>query len=175
MGNPPMIRPTISDTAHATDSTEVDLRGTDGRIVVIERHRSRLKEAMSSVRSALDASITHGPEAWLADLALGLDSLRSALSHHIEIHEGADSFHGEILRSQPHLAARVTWLQRDHVTLSATLEAFRRRVGEAGVAAADHTGIRRKGDELLHGFVRHRRRGADLVWDAFEFDLGGEH
>ena len=35
--------------------------------------------------------------------------------------------------------------------------------------------VRRRCDELLSHFEQHRRRGSQLVWDAFNRDLGGEH
>jgi hypothetical protein len=48
----------------------------------------------------------------------------------------------------------------------------------ARVAAPDVVGdvdrVRDLGTALLGRLVRHRQRGADLVFEAYEFDIGGE-
>ena len=38
----------------------------------------------------------------------------------------------------------------------------------------DVDAVRRDGTALLGRLVRHRQRGSDLVFEAYEFDIGGE-
>ena len=38
----------------------------------------------------------------------------------------------------------------------------------------DVDGVRRLGTALLGLLVRHRQRGSDLVYEAYELDIGGE-
>lgn len=154
----------------------IDLRDPVGGIPdKVVRHRSRLKAAMSQLDSALAAGNEQPGTTWLASLGDACAGLRAALHRHVALHEGPDSFHSEILRAQPHLAARVTWLQRDHAELRTHLESFSQQVDLARSTAASTADLHRAGSTLLHLFSRHRRKGADVVWDAFEFDLGGEH
>ncbi len=42
------------------------------------------------------------------------------------------------------------------------------------MVAADVKGIREAGTSLLARLSRRRQRGADLVFDAYQIDIGGE-
>ena len=50
-------------------------------------------------------------------------------------------------------------------------------VGErgAGLESADAVAARREAaTELVGRIVRHRQRGADLIYEAYEVDIGGQ-
>lgn len=173
---PKTVRDTTVPLGAAAGAVGIDLRDPAGRLPgEVVRHRSRLKAAMSQLDSALAAGREQPATTWLSSLGDACTTLSEALRRHVALHEGPDSFHSEILRAQPHLAPRVSWLQRDHAQLHSHLESFRRQIDLAGSTAVPTAELHRAGNALLHLFSRHRRRGADVVWDAFEFDLGGEH
>ena len=56
------------------------------------------------------------------------------------------------------------WWQRDRVRLEA---------GEAGTEMWPLDNCRDDLQRLLGGIVRHRQHGADLVWEAYNVDIGG--
>ncbi len=142
----------------------------------VRRRRSQLKAAMSSLQSALAPNGDIPTAQWCREVRYATLQLASALERHIAVHEGPDSFHAEILRNHPRLASRVNGLEHDHEVLAAALRSFQELVDRCSDGSAEELrDIRVQGGELLHQFVRHRRRGADVVWDAFEIDLGGEH
>ena len=66
---------------------------------------------------------------------------------------------------------RSTRLTREHTEIGGLLE------GLLGVTASteyDVDRVRSLGTELLGRLVGHRQRGSDLVFQAYEFDIGGE-
>lgn len=114
------------------------------------------------------------PAGWLQGVRDRVEKLRTALDRHVGVHEGPDSFHADVVRHQPHLAARVQWLQRDHTRLSDALGSVERELDSATPADESMDQVRALGTDVLHLFVRHRQRGADVVWEAFNYDVGGE-
>lgn len=139
----------------------------------VRRRRSELKAAMVAFEEAVSTA-WDDPGVWVGDVAERLDQLNLAFRHHVTIHEGAESFHAEVLRLQPHLSSKVASLQRDHRRLEQALGALADAAREpmSQPLAED---VQRRSRDLLHNLTRHRRRGADLVWEAFNTDLGGEN
>ena len=139
----------------------------------VEKRRSHLRSALTATEVALLRQPGPDPSSWLAEVRRSLESLRVAFDQHVDVHEGADSFHADVLRHQPALASRVTWLQRDHRRLDVQLSELSERV-DAPATSESVVRVRTRGLDLVHRFARHRKKGADLVWDAFSYDVGGE-
>lgn len=139
----------------------------------VQRRRSELKAAMTSLDGALRQLEDIEPGRWLGDVRQSVSALVTAFDQHVRLHEGPESFHAEILRSQPHLASRITRLQRDHIKLRSSLDGLVAVLEGAGSEGIDRITLLAK--DVLHQLDVHRRRGAALVWEAFNYDLGGEH
>ncbi len=134
------------------------------------KQRVALRSAMDDLEASLARPVAGGLD-WLTRVSAAQQRLRVALQQHIEVHEGADSFHAQVVSEQPGLAARVQKLQREHVRASAQCEEL-----AALIAAAqpdDYGQIRQTGGDLLILLAQHRQRGADLVWESANLDLGG--
>jgi len=79
----------------------------------------------------------------------------------------------EILENAPRLANRVKRFRREHADIAA---AIGRGIAEAGAAGDDPARVEEVRDHALRLFadmVRHRKRGLDLVYEAY-VDIGGE-
>ena len=107
--------------------------------------------------------------------------MRSALTalwrefrSHIEITEGRDGLYEGVLTTAPRLAKAVSRLKSEHGEITAYLDDLRACVdtvvGQEGVAD-----VRELGVALFTRMVRHRQRGADLVYEAYASDVGGEN
>ncbi|HET9900277.1 MAG TPA: hypothetical protein VFR46_04310, partial [Actinomycetes bacterium] len=73
----------------------------------------------------------------------------------------------------PRLAHAVETLQNEHGDISACIDDLRTSVdGATSSEGVDQ--VRELGVSLLSRCIRHRQRGADLVYQAFEADIGGE-
>ena len=111
---------------------------------------------------------------WAERVVESLRRLRAAFAEHIMVTEGPDGLYQDILGSTPRLACAVGRLHGEHVEMSAILDAL---VGEAATVDGSPErvmGLRERAYRLLGQLVRHRQRGADLVFEAYETDIGGE-
>ena len=67
----------------------------------------------------------------------------------------------------------MTGLTREHKLIQAQIDGLLARVTTPhGVEEVDR--VRGLGTALLGRLVRHRQRGSDLVFEAYEVDIGGE-
>lgn len=62
-------------------------------------------------------------------------------------------------------------LTREHAAIVAALLAVQ-RIAEQTEVHPDE--LRHRAGHLLRKLARHRRRGSDLLWEAYQTDLGGE-
>ena len=86
--------------------------------------------------------------------------------------EGRGGLYAELLEHSPRLARQAQMLTREHAAIAATMSALQRPADLPG-----RTGRRTSAgaaSDLLRELSRHRQRGADLVYEAYETDIGGE-
>ena len=77
----------------------------------------------------------------------------------------------ELLTQSPRLDHGVRLLTREHAAIVAAILAVQ-QIAERSEAHPDE--LRHRAGHLLRRLARHRRRGADLLWEAYQTDLGGE-
>jgi len=78
-----------------------------------------------------------------------------------------------VVAATPRLSNAVSRLGGEHIVIKELIEDLLGRVGPP-VPADQVDAIRAHGTALLARLARHRQRGADLVHEAYEVDLGGE-
>lgn len=91
---------------------------------------------------------------------------------HVEVTEGPGGLHQAILTGDLRLANAVEALTAEHGQLAeevATLVADSR----APVTPNDVDDLREGATRLLGHLLRHRQRGADLIYEAYATDVGG--
>jgi hypothetical protein len=134
--------------------------------------RLSLRRAIAGLEEALAAGGGE-PDGLPERLRVALERLQEVFAVHVEVTEGPDGLYHEILENAPRLANRVTRFRREHVEIT---DGIRRGIAatataedpEALVALRDHA-VR-----LFADLVRHRKRGLDLVYEAYHVDIGGE-
>jgi hypothetical protein len=107
---------------------------------------------------------------WRDDFGERLIGLYRAFAEHVGLTEGPDGLYHELIDHAPRLAPGVHGLVRDHQHLLAAMEGLRAQVA----AGPDMDELRDWAGKLLDELYRHRQRGADLVYEAYDTDLGGE-
>ena len=139
----------------------------------LRRHRAELRESMSALEEALAAPAVSDGRRWAQRVHVAVVELAGDFRQHVDITEAPDGLYREVLETSPRLAGAVAALTREHVLVRGQVDSLLARV-----AAPDVTGdvdrVRDLGTALLGRLVRHRQRGADLVFEAYEFDIGGE-
>ena len=130
--------------------------------------RLSLRRAIDEFHAALAASPTDVTAERLVPV---LDHLRVVFGVHIEVTESPGGLYEEILEIAPRLANKIGRFKREHVAISAAIESALDDLRDGGAAVAP---LRARLDQLHDALARHRRRGADLVYEAYHVDIGGE-
>jgi hypothetical protein len=132
-------------------------------------HRAELRHAVSGFADAVAAA---GPrQAWRARAAVRLARLRDQLSRHVDVTEGPQGLYAELLRQAPRLHRPVSALADDHRDLAAAVDALSGWLDDPERSDGE---VRGAAHELLAAFAAHRQRGADLIYEAYAIDIGGE-
>jgi hypothetical protein len=129
--------------------------------------RSELKHAMSALELA--AAGAAGDPAWIDALREALAEVRVVFDAHVEEVEASDGLLAELVAEAPRLSNRVNRLHDEHPELSQRIDAC-----VALLEEGDPHEIRGEVLDLLVALARHRHAGADLVYEAYNVDIGGQ-
>jgi len=149
----PQLTPTLAETA---------------------RRRADLHHALVGVERTISSPAVGRENDWTKDVALALRDLREALIEHIEVTEREAGLYDEICQRAPRLSNKIEHLRDEHPDMRETTTALIDRLESDGVGEAwPLTHARDELQRLLGRVVRHRQLGADLVWEAYNLDIGG--
>ena len=139
----------------------------------LRRHRAELRESMSALEDALAAPVTADQARWAQRVNAALMEVSGDFRTHIEITEGHNGLYRDLLKTSPRLSGAVAELTHEHVLITGQVDNLLARVAAQDVIE-DADRVRGRGTAILGRLVRHRQRGSDLVFEAYEFDIGGE-
>ena len=147
---------------------------TDGHDAIQEARKKRvvLREAMIDYEAAITTPVAS--PMWLENAVQGLAVLRTALNEHISEVDRSDGIIAKALDHAPWLESHAEILRNQHDDLSARVQ----RLGEIldGFDTEDATAVaimREESYDLIRHLSRHRQNGAELVYDAYDMDIGG--
>lgn len=146
---------------------------TDTGVGGARQRRRRLRTALDELEAAL-ARASRPRDEWTERISETVERMVTALEDHVAETEGPDGFFDRVLRDAPHAGASVERLRREHDQLHATIRRLGRLLTDGSVSDDDVEALRETGLELIHLGNRHRQRGADLLYDAYQVDIGGE-
>jgi hypothetical protein len=158
------------EVGEAYEATTSALEAARGQRLSLRRAIAGLEEALAA---ADDPDGVGGHDRLPVRLVPVLERLREVFAVHVEVTEAPGGLYQEILENAPRLANRVTRFRREHAEITEGIDrgiaACTTAAGpEAVQALRDHT-VR-----LFADLVRHRKRGLDLVYEAYHVDIGGE-
>jgi len=138
------------------------------------RRRADLHHALVGVERAISSPASGRLETWTGDVVKRLTILLDRIDVHIEVTERQDGLYDEILHLAPRLSSQVDRLRAEHPTLR---EGTAELVGKLHSTAIGEgwplDEARDDAQRLLGKIVKHRQQGADLVWEAYNLDIGG--
>lgn len=148
-----------------------ELRSTESRPKVLDSVRARRGELGTTLANLQRAMDVARHATWGSEVGTALEQLREDFQIHVVLAEGPDGLHEQVLGDAPRLAGRVARLQREHIDLQLAInEALQVLEGRLSVeSGSPRTMIL----GLLDRLEKHRSRGADLVYEAYQVDLGG--
>ena len=135
------------------------------------RYRAELRESISALEQALAAPTPGRGEAWCERVHVALVELSADLRAHVEITVGPDGMYSAVLASAPRLSHAVTQISTEQKLATRGLNDL---IGIAGAPGISVDRVRALGTVLLGRLIRLRQRGADLVYEAYHSDIGGE-
>jgi hypothetical protein len=142
-------------------------------IEALRVRRAELYESMSALEQALAAPAPGRLDAWAERVHVALVELVSDLREHIAIAERPNGVFRRVLSTTPRLSDAVARLTREHAEINDLIEQLLTRVGAAPVSDGVD-GVRDLGTALLVRLIRSRQRSADLIYEAYQSDIGGE-
>lgn len=147
-----------------------------GLAKALRQRRAELRESMDALEAALAAPALESQVRWRQRVHGALTDLSAGFQDHVGITEGPDGLYDELRTKAPRLTHSVDRLGQEHEAIAELLGALLARTGPDAEGEAEGAAelIREQGTTLLGLLVRHRQRGADLVFEAYEFDIGGE-
>ncbi len=139
----------------------------------LRQRRAELRDSMSALEHALAAPAPGDDERWAERVHVALVELSADFREHITITEGPDGLYQGLLTTAPRLSGAAARLTREHVVIRGLLDDLLATTRTAA-PEADMASVRTSGTSLLGTLVRHRQRGSDLVYEAYDVDIGGE-
>lgn len=141
-----------------------DAPGTVERLRV---RRRRLAMAADGLEQAI-TSAAGDTTSWRGQVRRALEELGAALTAHVAEADGPGGLFDEIAATSPRLLPTVERLRRDHDDLAGQVRQL-----EVLVAGDEVPAVRDAALTLLADISRHRHRGADLMWELYDVDIGG--
>lgn len=138
-------------------------------LAAARRQRAELLQSIHEFERAL--AVPAGDPSWHERVSARLAALRHAVTEHVVVTEGPDGLYSELLDHAPRLCRSVNILIREHAAIVAAVDTLAARVRDPAVTVEL---VRSWASDLLRELSRHRQRGADLVYEAYATDIGGE-
>jgi hypothetical protein len=158
------------EVGEAYEASTSALEAAKGQRLSLRRAIAGLEEALAAPE---DPDGLGGQDGLATRLVPALERLQEVFAVHVEVTEAPGGLYQEILDNAPRLANRVTRFRREHTEIT---EGIRRGLAECA-GAADPDAVQALRDHTVRLFadlVRHRKRGLDLVYEAYHVDIGGE-
>ncbi len=137
--------------------------------------RATLHEAIVHLEMAISSPAAGRLPGWTALVRKELTGVRDAFEQHIIATEKPGGLYDEITARAPRLVGTVRRLRDEHPEIAETIASHLERF-ESGAVGDDAWPLEETRDDLqrfLGTVIRHRQRGADLVWEAYNVDIGG--
>jgi hypothetical protein len=138
------------------------------------RRRADLRDALMDVEQAISRPAVGREPEWTKGVVLRLEGLAHAIEEHVEITERPEGLYDEISTKAPHLATKIDRLREEHPVLGDRTQVLLTKLQTTAIGPAWPLDEARDDlQRLLGQIVRHRQLGSDLVWEAYNLDIGG--
>jgi hypothetical protein len=156
--------------------SDVDAQPVDPSLLRKARaQRADLRNAMLDLEQALSSPMPGRLSDWTSHLHEALVDMAAAFERHIGVTEGENGFLAEIAEHSPRLINAIQRLYREHEGIRGEIAAMLEQAHQLEVQgnAEAVEALRDRVTTLMGSLVRHRQRGADLVYEAHAVDIGG--
>jgi hypothetical protein len=139
------------------------------------KRRQTLHDAIVQLEMAISSPAAGRVEEWSSQVTKDMVGVRDAFDQHVIVTEKPGGLYEEIMERAPRLVGTVGRLREEHPSIDGSIGTLLTKL-EADEVGGDEWPLDRARDDLqrlIGSVVRHRQKGADLVWEAYNVDIGG--
>jgi len=139
------------------------------------RRRRTLHEALVALEQAISSPAAGRIPDWTARVTKEATAVRDAWAHHVDGTEKPGGLYEEIVVNSPRLAGTIDRLRAEHPEITGALAEMVDRLEQVEIGGLPWPLDDARDDlqRLIGRVIRHRQKGADLVWEAYNVDIGG--
>jgi len=139
-----------------------------------ERRRT-LHQTLVELEQAISSPGSGRIPSWTGAVRTQMDAVCVAFEQHVEVTEKPDGLYDEIEQRAPRLAGNVERLRDEHPAIGERITELTKRLGHAEIGGTEWPLDEARDDlqRFIGVLIRHRQKGADLVWEAYNVDIGG--
>lgn len=139
-------------------------------IAEARERRQPLHDAADALELAAAGPVGAG-SIWQDRLRRELTNVAAALADHVEKTEGPDGLYRELTTVAPRISNDIRLLTADHAVIKGMIDEIEIAFDAEDVETAL---VREHITQLLGRITRHRQKGADMVYEAYQVDIGGQ-
>jgi hypothetical protein len=139
------------------------------------QRRKTLHDALVHLEEATSSPAAGRVGDWVNQVDKEMRDVQTAFEQHVLVTEKPDGLYDEILERAPRLANNVQRLRDEHPEIQESIGHMLNRLehDEIGGEAWPVDKARDDLQRFIGAVIRHRQKGADLVWEAYNVDIGG--
>jgi hypothetical protein len=139
------------------------------------RRRRTLHEALVALEVAISSPASKRIPDWTRQVTKEAVAVRDAWDQHVDVTEKPGGLYEEIVGLSPRLVSTVDRLRHEHPEITEAVTQMVARLEQVEIGGLEWPLDDARDDlqRFIGKVIRHRQRGADLVWEAYNVDIGG--
>jgi hypothetical protein len=139
------------------------------------RRRKTLHEALVALEFATSSPAARRIPDWTAHVVKEVTAVRDAWDQHVEHTEKPGGLYEEIVGISPRLSGTIDRLRAEHPDITQAVGEMLARLEQVEIGGLPWPLDDARDDlqRFIGRVIRHRQKGADLVWEAYNVDIGG--
>lgn len=139
------------------------------------KRRATLHDALVHLEIAISSPAAGRIPEWTALVTKEVIGVRDAFDQHVMVTEKPGGLYEEIITRAPRLDGTVRRLKQEHPEIAEKVVQMVERLEKATIGGPEWPLDDARDDlqRFIGTVIRHRQKGADLVWEAYNVDIGG--
>jgi hypothetical protein len=139
------------------------------------KRRQTLHDAIVQLEMAISSPAAGRVDDWSGQVTKDMVGVRDAFDQHIIVTEKPGGLYEEITERAPRLAGTMHRLAGEHPDITAKIAQMLERLDAVEIGGPEWPLDDARDDlqRFIGTVIRHRQKGADLVWEAYNVDIGG--
>jgi hypothetical protein len=139
------------------------------------KRRRTLHEALVGLEFAISSPAAGRIPDWTNLVTKEVTAIRDAWDQHVDTTEKPGGLYEEIVGISPRLSSTVDRLRDEHPDITHAVAQMLSRLEQVEIGGLPWPLDDARDDlqRFIGKVIRHRQKGADLVWEAYNLDIGG--